>query len=293
MLEKYYEEIKQNINVRENLSLIRGAIKNQEGLAHFLQLAGDGKVLTDLLASEDAKTRKNAALLLGDMELADAAGALWSAYEGEQTLFVKSAYLTALGKIGAEEYLDAYRARLAVLTAMDAAENEKKHIGEEIRALEKNIVALCGATEHTFVGWKEAHKILLTTNHEQREATLSEIDELPATVRRRESLHPLGVQVETPELRPFTRLRTYRELLFFVDTDGRLTGTPAQMAAAVWKSDFADQVRACHKEDAPFYFRLEIKGRMEQDEKGEFARRFCREFEQLSGPDISEFHQRL
>ena len=283
MLEKYYEEIKQNINVRENLSLIRGAIKNQEGLAHFLQLAGDGKVLTDLLASEDAKTRKNAALLLGDMELADAAGALWSAYEGEQTLFVKSAYLTALGKIGAEEYLDAYRARLAVLTAMDAAENEKKHIGEEIRALEKNIVALCGATEHTFVGWKEAHKILLTTNHEQREATLSEIDELPATVRRRESLHPLGVQVETPELRPFTRLRTYRELLFFVDTDGRLTGTPAQMAAAVWKSDFADQVRACHKEDAPFYFRLEIKGRMEQDEKGEFARRFCREFEQLSG----------
>lgn len=65
MLEKYYEEIKQNINVRENLSLIRGAIKNQEGLAHFLQLAGDGKVLTDLLASEDAKTRKNAGTFAG------------------------------------------------------------------------------------------------------------------------------------------------------------------------------------------------------------------------------------
>ena len=110
MLEKYYGEIEQNKNVRENLSLIRGEIKAQDKLAHFFVLAGDGTLLMKLLGREDAKIRKNAALLLGDMGLEAAAEALWDAYCAEETLFVKSAYLTALGKLARPEYLEIGRA---------------------------------------------------------------------------------------------------------------------------------------------------------------------------------------
>ena len=41
MLEKYYEEIKQNINVRENLSLLRRSLKEEEARTRLLNLVGE------------------------------------------------------------------------------------------------------------------------------------------------------------------------------------------------------------------------------------------------------------
>ena len=83
MLEKYYEEIKQNVNVRENLSLLRGLVKEEEARTRLLNLVGDGSFLVALLEHEEPKVRKNAALLLGDLGLQAAAGALFCAYEKE------------------------------------------------------------------------------------------------------------------------------------------------------------------------------------------------------------------
>ena len=48
----------------------------------------------------DAKVRKNAALILGEMGCQDALDALFYAYECEEKLFVKSAYLTAMSPVG-------------------------------------------------------------------------------------------------------------------------------------------------------------------------------------------------
>ena len=72
MLEKYYEEIKQNVNVRENLSLLRGLVKEEEARTRLLNLVGDGSFLVALLEHEEPKVRKNAALLLGDLGLQQA-----------------------------------------------------------------------------------------------------------------------------------------------------------------------------------------------------------------------------
>ncbi len=293
MLEKYYREIEQNKNVRENLSLIRGEIKAQDELAHFFLLAGDGALLIKLLRGEDPKTRKNAALLLGDMGLAGAAEALWDAYCREETLFVRSAYLTALGKLEVSEYTERYEKRLAELAGAEPSDEERKHVTEEIRALEKNITALRGIRHHTFTGFREKRRLLLSVSREQREAVFAELSE---KLHCEGSAHPLGVLVQARDIKPFAKLRTYRELLFpirsagekseaFAHT-GEIGGTPAQLAEALWESDLPQALSESHRETEPFCFRLEIRGRLTPDEKGKLARKICVCLERISGRSL-------
>lgn len=282
MLEKYYEELKQDTNIRENLSLIRKEVKTQTAKEAFLELLGDGAILLDLLKSDEPKVRKNAALLLGDLQMQQAVSSLFDAYENEATLFVKSSYLTALGKMDASEYLDAFKERRDALAGKEVPENEKKHTLEELRELEKLITGIEGITRHTFKGLCESCDILLATNREQRAVTADEVSELSATVRRSVSMHPLGVLVHTKELLPFTKLRTYRELLFPIKTKQKMGSKPVEAAAAIWNSNMPAILFGSHKEDAPFYFRLEIKSRMELDKKSSFARQFAAELERLS-----------
>lgn len=281
MLEKSYDELKQNINIRENLSLLRGQIKDAETRTQLLNIVGDGSFLVALLEHEEPKVRKNAALLLGDLGLDAAVSSLFCAYERETTLFVKSSYLTALGKLDASEYLEAFKAHRDELASKDVPENERKHISEELRELEKIITGIEGIRHHTFVGFSEAHDVLLATNKEQRSVTMAEVGELSAEVRRSVSLHPLGVLVHTKNIKAFTKLRTYREMLFPIRA--KLCANPKEAAESVWNSDMPKILSESHKEDAPFYFRLEVKSRMELDKKSTFAKRFGAELEQLSG----------
>lgn len=282
MLENYYEELKQNKNVRENLSLLRNEGKNPKEKERLSQLIGDGFFLMGLLEHEEPKVRKNAALLIGDLELTQAVGSLLRAYEKETTLFVKSAYLAALGKLEVSDHLEIFQTRLRELTASEPAENEKKHVEEEIRELEKIVTGIVGIKRHKFTGFAKPHELLLATNREQRNVTMAKVTELSADIRRKAELHPLGVLVHTKEVQPFTRLRTYRELLFPVPGCGKVASEPKQAAEAVWNAGLWELLTECHKEDAPFYFRLELKSRMELDQKSRFAKRFSAELERLS-----------
>lgn len=286
MVEKYIEELEQHINIRENLSLLRSEAKNEDVRDKILSSIGEGKLLIDFLQSEEPKVRKNAALLLGDLQMQQAAGSLLRAYQAEDKLFVKSSYLVALGRMDYSEYLEVFKARRDELAAQDVPENEKKHIGEELRELEKLITDMEGITRHRFTGLTESRNILLATNRELRNVTMTEVSGLSAEVRRSASLHPLGVLVHTKELIPFTKLRTYRELLFPVETTGRVSAKPEEAAAAIWNSDMPKMLRESHKEKTPFYFRLELKSRMELDKKSTFAKRFGVEMERLSSRSL-------
>lgn len=284
MVEKYFEELEQHINIRENLSLLRSEVKNEDVRKKVLARIGEGEILMDFLGSEEPKVRKNAALLLGDLQLQQAAGSLLRAYQVEDKLFVKSSYLVALGKLDYSEYLDVFKARRDELAAMDIPENEKKHIGEELRELEKLITDVEGITRHRFTGLAESRNILLAANRELRNVTMAEVSELSAEVRRSASMHPLGVLVHTKDLIPFTKLRTYRELLFPIE--GKFAAKPEEAAAAIWNSDMIKNLRESHREDTPFYFRLELKSRMELDKKSAFAKRFGVELERLSARSL-------
>ena len=68
MIRETYEKIVQGIDVRQNVSLLRKELKEENArpaLAYLL--SGDFSVLEKLLTDEDAKTRKNTALLIGDL----------------------------------------------------------------------------------------------------------------------------------------------------------------------------------------------------------------------------------
>ena len=68
MIRKLWEEILENREIRQNLSNIRKEIKDGEQKAAFLYLmAGSEDVLINLLKNEDAKSRKNASLLMGEL----------------------------------------------------------------------------------------------------------------------------------------------------------------------------------------------------------------------------------
>lgn len=282
MIEKCYEELIRKVKLRENLSLLKSEIKDPAEKEKLLALVGDGALLLDLLKEEEPKVRKNAALLLGDLGLQQAVEPLWNAYEWEATLFVKSSYLAALGKMDVSDYLQRFRERCSELTALEPAVDEKKHINEEIRELEKIITGIEGIKKHSFQGLKSDHTILLTTNREQKNVTLGEVRGLPQTIRRKTAMHPLGILVYTSEIGPFTRLRTYRELLFPLCKEAGTAKGPAVAAKAVWEAGLLELLQECHKEQEPFYFRLELKARMELDKKSIFARKFAEELGRLS-----------
>lgn len=280
-LKNEFEKLVKNEDVRTTLSTIRSKIKEAEARREFLALTeGREGLLCGFLTAEDAKTRKNAALLLGDLKMQSAKDALLEAYQKEQTLFVKGAYLTALGKLDVKENLDYFRACLEALKSREIPENEKKHAAEEIRELSEIIAKYDGIKKHTFCGLTNPHEFLLVTNREQREATLAESREMiGASVQRRAELHPLGVLIFSREVVPFTKLRTYRELLFPVHTKGKLPKKADEAARLLWESDLFALLTECHKGEAPFYFRIEVKGR---EADSEFVKKLGVAIEKIS-----------
>ena len=279
MILKYYNSLKLNENVRENLSKLRSQIKNEAEREQLLDLVEDGDILMDLLCHEDAKTRKNVALLLGDLEFNAAKKALISAYEKETTRFVKSAYLIALSKLPVKEYRDFFVAQRDALLGAEWAEEEQKHIAEELHELYGILLTIDGVQKHPFVGFDKPNEILLATNREQREVTLQEVAELSATIQRKAELHPLGVSVYTKEILPFTKLRSYRELLFPLCKGEVLPVLPREAAKALLDGGMLSLLQEGHNGDAPFYFRVEIKAPRPQME---YAKKLSTTLEQMS-----------
>ena len=285
MWETGYCELEQNIRPRENLSLLRREAKMPEVRQALKERAGDGALLAVFLQSDDPKVRKNAALLIGDLGLVQAAGALFDAYRKEQTLFVRSAYITALGQTDASPYIKELKVRSEDLASCEPAEDEKKHAMDELRELEAVIAGVEGIRPHTFAGFADSHEFVLATGRELRQATLADVERLPETIRRTASMHPLGVSVRTKDLRAVAQLRTYRELLFPIHTERKYAGVtePVDMAEAVWRSDMPQLLAEMYREETPFYFRLEIRGQMDPHTKSRFARQFAEELARISG----------
>ena len=67
MIEAVYEAIKQQKDVRKNLSLFRQCLKEETPKVEI-----QPEVFINLLSDSDAKVRKNAALALGDIECEEA-----------------------------------------------------------------------------------------------------------------------------------------------------------------------------------------------------------------------------
>ena len=106
MVKELYENIRRGTDIRASLIALKKEIKESGGKRAFAYLmAGDYSEIAALLKHEDAKVRKNAALILGEMECDDMLPRLWRAYQEEEQLFVRASYLKAMGQYDCSPYL--------------------------------------------------------------------------------------------------------------------------------------------------------------------------------------------
>lgn len=276
-MENILKQLEGKENLRSNLSELRQLIKDENQKKKvFAWLDGKEELLLGFLCNEDAKTRKNAALLLGDLECQMAVEALYKAYKEESTLFVKASYLQAMEQLDASEKLSELKARLEELLAMEVTLENKKHVDEEVRALRKVIIKNEGIVHHTpDIKGKEVRVILLT-NRTQRE-----------TIRRMVTcgdakVHPLGVEVKTDNLKELMKIRTFRDMVFPLNVEGFLPAEPIEAAKAIWESDVLGLLDNLHKEKGQYYFRIECKNAMTLEERSAFTKKLAGELESLS-----------
>lgn len=125
MINRLCKRLNQNIEVRQSLSSLRQEIKDSSKRELLLSWIHDGDLdLSVFLENEDAKTRKNAALLIGDLALSSESDAVFHAYQTEDTRFVKEAYLTALKSLNAAPYVDVFRKRYEELSLYEASDDD-------------------------------------------------------------------------------------------------------------------------------------------------------------------------
>lgn len=300
MVKELFENIIKGIDVRQNLSKLRQEIKVTANRNELLALVGeDGRMMIEikqLLTSDDAKTRKNAALLMGDLELQDFCDSLFQAYEAEDQMFVKSSYLTALRPFNYYEYLPNFKQRLDELAGTELTIDNKKHIEEEMRALTELIVEVEGIATHEFTGYTKSYECVLLTNRINAKVTEEQIKKIPACEAK---TFTAGVLVKTSNLFNILPIRTYSELLFMVSGMNTCEMEAVAAAAKIAKSNLLDFMSESHSGSAPFYFRVEIKSKMPLDKKSAFAKKFSSELERLSerrflnSPSNYEFEIRL
>ncbi|WP_051532789.1 methyltransferase [Lachnobacterium bovis] len=275
-MENTYKKLLEKENVRENLSSLRKFVKEEENKEHLKELINNIEDITQFLKDEDPKSRKNAALLLGDLELQEAKDAIYDAYVKEQILFVKSHYLVALNKLNVEDKIpDLIDILDAKLHEQVETENEK-HINNEIAALRKIIIRYQGITRHKFVVKEDKTKVVLTCNRGVRSILKQTLGNV------RTGIHPLGVLAETTDLGELLENRTYREVLFPLGLKSLLPEDPKEAAIMLWESGIYDFINKYHEGPEDYYFRVELRNQMNVDERGQFIRKFGTELEKLS-----------
>lgn len=294
-MEECIGQIMRRENVREALSRLRATLKEEGQKEAAKKLLGNGEAVLPLLEASDAKVRKNAAALLGDLSIPAAAQALFKAYQKEETLFVRGTLLGALEKTDPAPYGKELAERYRVLCAQEIKEEEKKHIRDELHALERILRREGRAPYHTFTGWNQRYTVLLTTDYKYAQVTADQI------TAYKKAIHPLGVQAVTDRLAELTEIRTFRELLFVIGLHEKLTiaDGPEAFGTALAESKLLSLLERSHKEHAPFYFRIDIKAGLSLEERSRYTKRAAAVIEEKTGrkllnaPDEYEFEIRM
>lgn len=292
--EQIINDIESGHEVRQNLSKIRASIKDKDAYDAFaVELKGKEHILLQCLASEDAKTRKNTALLLGD--LADSitdttltdqiVEALFNGYESEEQLFVKSAYLTGLKNYDYHKYAAQIKSYLEQLNAYVPEESEKKHILEQTHALEDLLLSIGDQKRHEFTGFQVKSDLILTCNRKNVATVEEQIKEIPDIDPKYIKSFSAGILLRTDCIDQIQKIRTYQELLFRVPGMESLDCDVKKAAEQIIKSNllaYLQERHSCDNADQPYVFRIEMKSKMDLATKSTFVKKLSAEIEQKS-----------
>ncbi|MBE6025060.1 MAG: methyltransferase domain-containing protein [Cellulosilyticum sp.] len=281
MLRETYEQIKDGVDVRKNLIELKKALKqdsNKMALSYYL--AGEYDIFYKLLEHEDAKVRKNTALIMGELAVSEFLKPLFTAYQREDKLFVKADYLVAIRHLDYRNILEELKERLDFLVKETFEETSMKHINEERKILTNMILDIEGAKKHTFIGYNVLSDVILLTNRDHKEITLEQIKNGKAKTFN------AGVVVCTRDLEEILGIRTYSEILFRLRDVLTVSCDPKQAAEKIWKGGLLDFLNMRHEEKAPYYFRLEVKSKMPLSEKSSFAKKLATALEEVSNRQV-------
>ena len=185
------------------------------------------------LDSADAKTRKNAALLIGELkkasremerngedttyegdfiDLSEASEQLISHYEKEETLFVRPSYLEALSEFSIsdnENMIEVLKNEEKKLSTLEFKEDEAKHKSKELHELKLIFSKNADKSRHEFKDFIRPFEVLLTCEDSIKE----EVKELTYSDCK---IVRSGVRTRVSDYRNLQKIRTYKEALFLV-----------------------------------------------------------------------------
>jgi tRNA G10 N-methylase Trm11 len=202
---------------------------------------------------------------------------LYEAYENETQLFIKSSYLTAMSNYDYSSYRDKLNERIDILSNIKMEDSNKKHINEEMQALSKMLIQLEGVKKHKFTGYNLPMGAVLLTNRNYNNITLAQIGTDKA------KLFNAGVMLQTNKWDAILPIRTYSEILFYLNDLKTCSNDYIKAAEEIAGSSLLDLLKASHEGEYPFYFRIELKSKMELDKKSTFTKKLGMEIEALSG----------
>lgn len=292
-MKQLYKQIEGQQDIRKILIEMRAGIK-EKGKKEELQELFDERpqVLRECLYQDDPKARRNAALLLGELTGKENAGWIWEAYEREGQMFVKADYLKALSAFDCAPYLDAMKARHSkleeVLSGGGRSEvyewqsecgekkdaGSEKHLRAELQELRKILLSGEKPVFHAFIGSPPPADVILLTNRGCERATA---DQIPTG---RVRLIKGAVQVERADVAALLGIRTYREMLFCLEGSRKLS--EAHAAAKFLQTNWRELLGSLLKGGPPYYFRIDVKGRMPLAERSRFCQRLGAQLEQAS-----------
>lgn len=283
MVKKLFDKIVENEEVRQNLSKLRQELKIEENKKKLIDLInGKYDTFIQLLNHEDAKTRKNVALLMGDLACKEFLEPLYEAYEKEKQLFIRSSYLQAIKQFDYRAYIQKFKDKMTELSQIELNDDNKKHITEELRALSDLIVTLEGVKMHSFIGYHEPSDLMILTNRRHMDVTLEQLKEIIRLDTSKAKCMNAGIRIPADCLDKILPIRTYQDILFLVKGMKTCEMNPAAAAETIVSSNLMDFLTARHKGKAPFYFRVELKNKMALDKKSAFTKKLAMEIEKRS-----------
>lgn len=275
MLRKIYEKIVNNEDLKSSVAELKSIIRedaksdthNRE--AFMYMVGGDYSVITELIKNEDAKIRKNAAIILGELGRDEFLMPLYEAYDTEEMRFVRPAYLEAIANLDFRPVLEGIKEHIAILLGTEINDDNRKHTGEELRLLNNLVSMLEGRVKHTYTERKNnvPLTVVLLTNRNHIHVTSEQLE----GVQFKE--FGAGVMVRTKYPSELYNIRTYSELLFMCDKVKTVPADEEAAADALTEGSLIKLIEKMHEEEAPFHFRLEVKSKAEPDKRMRFMKR--------------------
>ena len=269
MMRDNYREICEGKDLRANVAALKKELTDEYSIRDFGKITGgDYQVIVKLLENEDPKVRKNAGAILGSCMAEGALRPLWNAYQKERTLFVRPAYLKAMSAFDCSMLKDQLKKREEKLMMTEPAEEERKHRAEELAALRAILSRYEEHRKHSFRMPEKTPDVILITNRAQREVTGRQISQ--------GSLRWLGagLKVSGGSLEELLKIRTVEEYLFPLPGCAGVGGSPEEIAGQLVKAGLTSFLEEMHTPaGVPYFYRLDIRGKVPQEKKGALIRR--------------------